>query len=95
MKPKLLGESLSGKERMTETGHMFPAGRSFLVNRTDEHVNDVSFHIDHAHQTYKGSTSYEALSFRILSLHVRWRAAHDVRISLMAQRKCASASTTS
>jgi hypothetical protein len=53
MKPKLLGESLSGKERMTETGHMFPAGRSFLVNRTDEHVNDVSFHIDHAHQTYK------------------------------------------
>lgn len=45
---------------------------------TDEPVSDNAI-INHAFKTYKGSASYKALSFRKLSLRVRWRAAHSVR----------------
>ena len=44
----------------------------------DEPVSDDAI-INYALQTYKGSASSEALSFRKLSLRVRWRAAHSVR----------------
>jgi len=45
---------------------------------TGEPVSDDTI-INHALKTYKGSASSEALSFRKLSLRVRWRAAYSVR----------------